>query len=157
MPLTLNMEASSDCSASFVSSLSQEHSKHLDLAKESTTSVAVVFKKDTIPAFNFHYLLVHFHEFLSKAVNMTLPNLQPLFLSFSDKSPVFESPLLLPWETITSRLDIVLQPWLLITNRSGITLEVFTASSLEDINAPDDSAVSLDANSSLTPGAGEVI
>ena len=80
-----------------------------------------------------------------------------MFLSFRNKTPVFESSLSLPWKTITGRFNVVLQPWLLLANRCGITLEVFTSSNLEDISFPDESAVSLETNSCLVPGAGEVL
>ncbi|VDK36164.1 unnamed protein product [Taenia asiatica] len=72
-----------------------------------------------------------------------------------DNTPVFGSSLLLPWRKLSGRLDVVVQPWLLISNRSGISLQLFTASSLNDINLPDESAVKLDSDSCHIPAAGE--
>ncbi|KAL5965577.1 Vacuolar protein sorting-associated protein 13B, partial [Taenia solium] len=76
-------------------------------------------------------------------------------VSGRDNTPVFESSLLLPWRKLSGRLDVVVQPWLLISNRSGISLQLFTASSLKDINLPDESAVKLDPDSCHIPAAGE--
>ena len=67
MPLTLNLETSSGCSASFVSS-SQSFTKHLNLAEDSTTSVVMVFQPESEPTFNFQYMLVYFHESASQTV-----------------------------------------------------------------------------------------
>lgn len=64
---------------------------------------------------------------------------------------------MLPWEKLSGRLDVVVQPWLLISNRSGINLQLFTASSLKDINLPDETAVRLESDSCHIPAAGEVI
>ncbi|KAL5110970.1 Vacuolar protein sorting-associated protein 13B [Taenia crassiceps] len=128
VPLTLVLEASCKSLASFVCSSGRRFSRYSYISKESTTSVVIAFKPDTIPAFNFRY---------------------------PDKTLVFESSLLLPWRKLSRHLDVVVKPWLLITNRSGICLQLSTASSLKGINLPDESAVRLDPDSCHIPAAGE--
>nr|CDS17621.1 vacuolar protein sorting associated protein 13B [Echinococcus granulosus] len=128
MPLTLVLEDSCKSPASFLNSSGRGFSRHFYIPKASTTSIAVTFQPGSTPSFNFHY---------------------------PDKAPVFESSLLLPWKTLSGRLDVVVQPWLLLSNCSGISLQLCTASSLKDINLPDESAIKFDTDSCHIPAAGE--
>ncbi|KAM7537419.1 hypothetical protein Aperf_G00000067116 [Anoplocephala perfoliata] len=127
-PMLLTLEISANSTAHFLTSPEGNFSESMSIPQGSTTNIAVAFRLESKPTFNFLYL---------------------------NRSPVFESPLSVPLETASNRIDVFVQPWLVLTNRSGISLQVFAADSLEGINYPGDSALKLDTGSSFIPGAGE--